>query len=226
MIDLYYHFGPNPTKIVLFLEEAKLPYRLIPIDTFKGDQFTPEFTRLNPNNKVPVIIDDGIILFDSSAILIHLGEKSGQFYPVATAEERAELLSWLMFAATGLGPYCGQAVHFRHFAPEPKEYAVNRYLFEARRHYSILDDRLSGREWIVADQYSIVDMAVWGWTRNIDFILGAEARQDYPSLMAFVDRISERPAAQIAASLRDSGAFKQSYDQEAHSHMYRHGGTQ
>ncbi|QUT04600.1 glutathione S-transferase N-terminal domain-containing protein [Sphingobium phenoxybenzoativorans] len=226
MIDLYYHFGPNPTKIVLFLEEAGLPYKLVPVDTFKGDQFTPEFTRLNPNNKVPVIVDDGIVVFDSSAILIHLGEKSGQFYPVGTAEERAELRSWLMFAATGLGPYCGQAVHFRHFAPEPKDYAVNRYMFEARRHYAILDDRLSEREWIVNGQYSIVDMAVWGWTRNIDFILGADARQEYPSLMAFVDRISERPAAKVAASLRDSGVFKQSYDQEAHDHMYRHGGTQ
>jgi GSH-dependent disulfide-bond oxidoreductase len=225
MIDLYYHFGPNPTKIVLFLEDAGLDYNLIPIDTFKGEQFTPEFTRLNPNNKVPVIVDDGVVVFDSSAILLYLGRKTGKFFPVDTPLAEGELLSWLMFAATGLGPYCGQAVHFRHYAPEPKAYAVNRYTFEARRHYQVLEDRLAEREWLVGGEYSIVDMAVWGWSRNVEHILGPGAGADFPRLTGLIERISQRPAADVAAGLRDQQIFKLAYDDEAHHHMYRHGGT-
>lgn len=220
MIDFYYNFGPNPVKVALFLEEAELPYRLIPVDTFRGEQFSPEITALNPNNKLPILVDDGVTVFDSNAILLYLAEKYQRFLPAP--EHRAELLSWLMFAATGLGPYCGQAVHFRHYAPEPKDYALDRYLFEARRHYGVIERRLAEEAWMVGGAYGIVDMAVWGWTRNIDFILGPEARADFPNLVRFLDAIDARPAARTAAGLRDKYDFKREFDAEARANMFRH----
>lgn len=223
MIDFYYNFGPNPMKVALFLEETGLSYRLIPVDTFRGEQFAPEISRLNPNNKLPIIVDDGTTVFDSNAILLYLAEKYDRFLPAAS--ERAALLSWLMFAATGLGPYCGQAVHFRHYAPEPKDYAVERYGFEARRHFGILDAHLAGRSWMVGNAFSIVDMAVWGWTRNIDLILGAEARTDFPSLMRLIEEIEARPAAKAAASFREKYNFKRELDAEARGNMFRHART-
>src|SRR6201995_96575 len=127
MIKFYYNLAPNPTKVALCLEEMGLPYELVPVDTRKGEQHTPEFLAINPNAKVPAIVDDGATVFDSNAILLYLGEKTGKFL----SKDRGQMLSWLMFIASGIGPYSGQAVHFRNFAPEPKDYAVNRYTFEA-----------------------------------------------------------------------------------------------
>jgi GST-like protein len=124
MITFYFNGSPNPTKVALFLEEAGLPYEPVAVDTRKGEQFAPEFLKLNPNGKVPAIDDDGTVVFDSNAILLYLAEKTGRF--LAPAHERAKLLSWLMFVATGIGPFSGQAVHFRHFAPEKVAYAHDR----------------------------------------------------------------------------------------------------
>src|SRR5215469_1733816 len=157
MLKLYYHPAPNPFKVALFLEEAELPYTFVPCDIRNGDQHKPEFTALNPNAKTPVIEDDGVVVFDSNAILLYLAEKTGKFLPAATLQARAESLSWLMFVASGVGPYSGQAVHFRHYAP-PSDYAVNRYRYEARRHFRILDDRLKAQRYIVGDSYTFVDM--------------------------------------------------------------------
>jgi GSH-dependent disulfide-bond oxidoreductase len=148
MLKFYFNGAPNPTKVALFLEEAGLPYEPVAVDTRKGDQFKPEFLKVNPNAKVPAIDDDGVFVFDSNAILLYLAEKTGKFLPAGTPANRAQLLSWLMFVATGLGPYSGQAVHFKHFAPKELEYAHNRYQFEAHRHYKILDDHLANsRYW-------------------------------------------------------------------------------
>src|SRR5580692_11946941 len=141
MIKFYYNLAPNPTKVALCLEEMGLPYELVPIDTRKGEQHAPAFLAINPNAKVPCIVDGDATVFDSNAILLYLGEKTGKFMPANTPKARGELLSWLMFVASGIGPYSGQAVHFTRFAPEPKEYAVNRYVFEAKRHYGIVDAR-------------------------------------------------------------------------------------
>ncbi len=174
MIRFYYNTAPNPMKVALFLEESGLPYEPIPIDTRKGEQFDPAFAALNPNNKVPCIVDDGVTVFDSNAILLYLAEKTGQFLPENTREARAQLLSWLMFVATGIGPYSGQAVHFRHYAPEPKDYANTRYDFEARRHYGILNTHLSNNSFMLGETYTIVDMAVWGWARLVPFMLADE----------------------------------------------------
>src|SRR5205085_2418117 len=181
MLKFYFNGSPNPTKVALFLEEAGLPFEPVPVDTRKGDQFKPEFLKVNPNAKVPAIDDDGIKVFDSNAILLYLAEKTGKFLPANTPANRAELLSWLMFVATGVGPFSGQAVHFKHFAPEKVDYANNRYQYEAARHYSVLDARLADRRYILGGVYTIVDMAAWGWARLVPFILGEDAWGRFPN---------------------------------------------
>ena len=220
MLKFYFNGSPNPTKVALFLEDAELAYEAIPIDTRKGDQFAPDYLAVNPNGKVPAIDDDGVIVFDSNAILLYLAEKTGKFLP--PAKYRGELLSWLMFAATGVGPYSGQAVHFKHFAPEPQPYAHNRYQFEVERHYTILDQRLADRRYLVGDAYSIVDMDVWGWTRMANFILGDGALDKFPNLKRLFDEISARPAAARANTLKDRHAFKAAMDEEARAVMFKH----
>lgn len=222
MLKFYYSLAPNPMKVALFLEEAGLDYEAVPVDTRKGEQFAPDFAKLNPNNKVPVIVDGEVTVFDSNAILLYLAEKTGRFLSDKTPTLRGELLSWLMFVASGIGPYSGQCVHFRHFAPEPKEYAVKRYLFEAKRHFSILDERLEGRDYMVGTDYGIVDMAVWGWARMVPFVIGEDAWAGLPHLKRHFDMVSSRPAAIRATAIKDRHAFKAEMDAEARSMMFRH----
>ncbi len=222
MIKFYFHPSPNPAKVALFLEEAGLPYELVPVDTRKGEQFDPKFLAINPNAKTPAIVDGDATVFDSNAILLYLAEKTGQFLPENTLPARGQMLSWLMFVATGIGPYSGQAVHFRHFAPEPKDYAVKRYLFEAQRHWGILDAQLAKHRYMLGDTYTIVDMAVWGWARAVPFVLGEEAWAKMPNLKRLFDEISARPAAQRANALKDRHEFKTEMDDDARRHMFRH----
>jgi GST-like protein len=222
MITFYYSLAPNPMKVALFLEEAGLPYDAVPVDTRKGEQFSPELTALNPNNKVPVIQDGDVTVFDSNAILLYLAEKTGQFLPENTPAARGDLLSWLMFVATGIGPYSGQAVHFRHFAPEPKDYANERYQFEAKRHYGIVDARLAQHAYMLGETYTIVDMALWGWARMLPFVIGDEAWTSLPNLKRWFDTVSARPAALRATALKDRHAFKTEFDAEARRNMFRH----
>jgi GSH-dependent disulfide-bond oxidoreductase len=221
MLKFYFNGSPNPTKVALFLEEAGLAYEPMPIDTRKGDQFKPELVALNPNAKVPVIVDDGVTVFDSNAILLYLAEKHGKFLPAKPAD-RGPLLSWLMFVATGVGPYSGQAVHFKHMAPEKVPYAEKRYLYEANRHFSILDAHLAKHMYMVGDTYTIVDMDVWGWARMIPFIVGEDAWAKWPNLKRLHDEISARPAAVKAVALKDKFAFKATMDDEARQAMFKH----
>ena len=215
MIKFYFNGSPNPTKVALFLEEAGLAYEPHPVDTRMGDQFKPEFVKINPNAKVPVIIDGETIVFDSNAILLYLAEKTGKFLPAAGDKNRAELLSWLMFVATGIGPYSGQAVHFKHFAPEKVPYAHNRYQYEVLRHYGIIEDHLKERRYMVGDTYTIVDMSLWGWARMLPFKLGDDAWSKFPHLKRLFDEISARPAAVKAAALKDQHPFKAVMDEDA-----------
>ncbi|MEZ7816397.1 MAG: glutathione S-transferase family protein, partial [Burkholderiaceae bacterium] len=121
MLKFFYNAAPNPMKVALLLEELGLPYEAIPVDTRKGEQFAPEFLRVNPNAKLPAITDGDVTVFDSNACLLFLAERAGQFVPaVSDAQQRGVMLSWLMFIASGIGPFSGQSVHFRHAAPEPK----------------------------------------------------------------------------------------------------------
>jgi GST-like protein len=223
MLKFYYSLAPNPMKVALFLEEAGLAHEAIPVDTRKGEQHLPAFTALNPNAKVPVIVDGDTVVFDSSAILLYLAEKTGQFQPAA--QDRGALLSWMMFLASGIGPFTGQCVHFKHYAPEKLPYAIQRYEFEAWRHWKILDAHLAGKAWMLGDAYGVLDMAVWGWARAVPFALGPDAWAQLPNVKRLLDTVSERPAAQRAAALKDKHSFKAEMDDEARRAMFPHLGA-
>lgn len=222
MIKFYFNLAPNPTKVALCLEEMGLPYEIVPIDTRKGEQHLPAFLAINPNAKVPAIVDGDATVFDSNAILLYLADKTASFLPPAGNKGRADLLSWMMFVATGIGPYSGQAVHFRNFAPEPKEYAVTRYTFEATRHWKILDERLASNRYMLGDTYTVVDMAVWGWSRLVPFVLGPDAMPTMPNLKRHLDEVSARPAAIRALALKEKYSFKAEMDEAAKLAMFPH----
>ncbi|MEL6233121.1 MAG: glutathione S-transferase family protein [Pseudomonadota bacterium] len=220
MLTFHYNTGPNPMKVALFLEEAGLAYEPVPLDTRKGEQHSAAFTAINPNAKAPAIVDDGVAVFDSNAILLYLAEKTGQFLP--PAEQRGALLSWLMFVASGVGPYSGQCVNFRFFAPEDQRgYGLTRYDFEARRHWGIVNEQLSAGPYMLGETYSIVDMAVWGWATRIPFMLGdQDAMAGFPHIGRLVDEINARPAAERANALAKSHSFKAEMDEEAKRAMF------
>ncbi|MDP6350663.1 MAG: glutathione S-transferase N-terminal domain-containing protein [Alphaproteobacteria bacterium] len=195
MIDLYFWPTPNGYKITIMLEEIGLAYQVIPVDIGKGDQFKPEFLAISPNNRMPAIVDpdgpDGapISIFESGAILIYLAEKTGQLMPT-DPRARYEVLEWLMFQMGNVGPMLGQAHHFRNYAPDKIEYAINRYTNEGGRLYQVIDNRLADHEYL-AGAYSIADIAVWPW------LLGERQGQDfadYPHLSRWRDAIKARPA--------------------------------
>jgi GSH-dependent disulfide-bond oxidoreductase len=223
MIRFYFHPTPNPAKVALFLEESGLPYEVVPVDTRRGEQHAEAFRAINPNGKLPAIVDtDGgrdVRVFDSTAILLYLGEKSGQFMGVPA--DRGELLSWLMFIASGIGPYSGQAVHFQRAAPEQLPYAINRYRREAERHYEVLDRHLPGRDFIVGDSYTIADIAAWGWLDRAPVVLGGgDPLGPYPNLKRWFQAIDARPAVARARKMGANLTFKQEMDEEAKRAMF------
>jgi GST-like protein len=221
MIRFYFHPTPNPAKVALFLEEAGLPYEMVPVDTSKGEQHLPAFRRINPNGKVPAIIDtEGpggkeARVFDSGAVLLYPGDKTGRF--LGSPEDRAELLSWLFFIASGLGPFSGQAVHFQFAAPDGLDYARNRYRREAERHYRVLEDHHQGRTFIAGDTYTIADMSAWGWIDRASRVLKGEGDPlaAYPNIKRWFAMIDVRPAVARARAVGASHAFKQERDEEA-----------
>jgi len=223
MIKFFYNVAPNPMKVALLLEELGLAYEAVAVDTRKGEQFAEAFLAVNPNAKVPAIVDGEVTVFDSNAILLYLAEREGQF--VATdlrSPERGQMLAWLMFVASGIGPFSGQSVHFRHMAPEPKEYALNRYDFEAHRQWGVIEKHLAGKNFMVGEAYSIVDMAFWGWARMLPFVLGTGEGTwtQYPNVKRLLDAISARPAAQRAEALKTKHAFKTEMDAQAKAFMF------
>ena len=222
MLKFYYNTGPNPMKVALFLEEAAIEYQAIPVDTRKGDQHKEDYIQINPNAKAPTIIDGDNVVFDSNAILLYLAEKTGKFLPTDSLESKSKLYSWLMFVATGIGPYSGQSVHFQHMAPEKIKYAINRYTFEAERHYNILNNHLEKNKYMLGNTYTIVDMAVWGWTRMIEKVIAQGELDKRNNLKRLMEDINERPASQRAekiASLNDH-QFKMEVDEEASKFMF------
>ena len=220
MIKFYWNTAPNPAKVALMLEETGLPYEVMPVDTRKGEQHSAAYKAINPNAKLPAIVDGDATVFDSNAILLYLAEKSGKFLPPDTPAARGQMLSWLMFIASGIGPYSGQYVHFKNFAPEPKEYAVNRYDFEAWRHWNIINDHLATSRYMVGDSYTLVDMALWGWARIVTFVLGADVYNNLPHVKRLVDEINARPAAQRAEAMKTRYTFKTEMDDEARRAMF------
>ncbi|NPC54311.1 glutathione binding-like protein [Caenimonas soli] len=209
MIDVFSWPTPNGHKVHIMLEECGLPYRAIPVNIGAGDQFKPEFLKISPNNKIPAITDpqgpDGkpISLFESGAILVYLAAKTGKFMPASDRAKYA-VLEWLMFQMGSVGPMLGQTHHFRMYAPEKLEYAINRYSNEAKRLYGVIDKRLSQNAWLGGADYSIADIATFPWLRsweNQGIVLA-----DYPHLKAWFDKIADRPAVQrgvkVLADLR------------------------
>src|SRR6188472_1785525 len=199
MIEVYSWATPNGHKVHIMLEECGLPYRAIPVNIGAGDQFKPEFLAISPNNKIPAIVDpdgpDGqpISLFESGAILMYLAGKTGKLLPTGTAE-RYQVLEWLMFQMGGVGPMLGQAHHFRIYAPEKIEYAINRYTNEAKRLYGVIDKQVAKEGYLAGSEYTIADIATFPWLRSwrnqgIDI-------EEYPNLKRWFDGIAARPAVQ------------------------------
>ncbi len=201
MLKLYSWATPNGHKIHIMLEECGLregrDWQAIPINIGQGDQFTPEFLAISPNNKIPALVDpngpDGkpISIFESGAIMLYLASKYGKFLPKSD-RQKFQTLEWLMFQMGGVGPMLGQNHHFRLYAPEKIEYAVNRYTNEAKRIYGVIDKRLSTSKFIACGQYTIADMAIFPWLRNWKN-QGVEL-DDYPHLKAWFEQIAARPA--------------------------------
>jgi GSH-dependent disulfide-bond oxidoreductase len=199
MIDLYAMGSPNVVKIYIALEEMGLPYTAHPVDVFGEAQFSPEFLRLNPNAKVPVIVDSEgpggrpYTVFESGAILVYLADKTGKFLAKDGAA-RYDALQWMMVQMTTVGPMFGQYVHFMRFAPKGNDYSLNRYRTQVRRVLEVLETRLAAVPFLGGQDYSIADIATFPWARNVGPLLGKPAEGDYPKLMAWVAKIAARPA--------------------------------
>lgn len=201
MIDLYYWTTPNGHKVTIFLEEAGLSYRIVPVNISKGEQFRPEFLAISPNNRMPAIVDqkpkDGgkpISVFESGAILLYLVEKTGKYIPEGL-RSRVEVIEWLFWQMGGLGPMAGQNHHFAHYAPEKIPYAIERYVKETNRLYGVLNKRLANREF-VAGRYSIADMAIYPWI--VPHERQGQKLDEFPDLKRWFIAIGERPAVHRA----------------------------
>jgi len=197
MIDFYFWTTPNGYKVLMFLEETAVPYRIVPVNISKGEQFEPAFLRISPNNKMPAIVDHSpaerglpISLFESGAILQYLAEKTGQFLSKDKAG-RAEVFQWLFWQMGGLGPMLGQNLHFGQYAPEKIPYAIDRYVDETSRLFKVLDKRLADREFI-ADDYSIADIASYPWVFKHPYL--KLELEDFPNLKRWYQTIEQRPA--------------------------------
>ena len=197
MLKFYFNLSPNPSKVALLLEELGLDYDPVPVDPRRGQQFEPAFLAVNPNGKVPAIVDGEVTVFDSNAILLYLAEKTGRFIP-ADVHGRAEVLQWLFWQMGGLGPMAGQAHHFRRYAPAGNDYAVDRYTRECARLYRVLDTRLSGRSWIAGD-YSIADMATFPWVSRFEW--HQTKLEDHPNVHRWFKAIGARAAVQKGMSV-------------------------
>lgn len=223
MIELHYWTTPNGHKISIFLEEAGLPYKIVPVNIRAGDQFKPEFLRISPNNRIPAIVDpepagggEPISVFESGAILVYLAEKTGKFLP-SDLRERFGILQWLFWQMGGLGPMAGQNHHFSQYAPEKIPYAIERYQKETNRLYGVLDRRLSGRDFI-GPEYSIADMAAYPWV--VPYERQGQKLEDFPNLKRWFERIRERPAVQRAYAIADNINTKPTVDEESRRYLF------
>ena len=222
MLDLYYWTTPNGHKAVIFLEEAELPYRLLPIHIGRGDQFDPQFLEISPNNRIPALVDNDIAdnkpqaIFESGAILLYLAEKTGRFMPVET-RARYEVIQWLMWQMGGLGPMLGQNHHFRGYSPEPVPYAVERYEKETQRLYKVLDKQLAGRDYICGE-YSIADMACYPWT--VPYERQGIVLENYPNVGRWMDEMAARPAVARAYQKGRELNTEATVDEEARKFLF------
>lgn len=222
MIDFYIWFTSNARKVAILLEELELPYRTHVVDIGRGDQFSPEFLAVSPNNKIPAIVDpdgpggESVAIFESGAILIYLAEKSGRFLPEKGAA-RYDVMQWLMFQMASVGPMFGQYNHFHNYAREEVPYARERYARECARLYRVMDQTLAAREYM-AGSYSIADIALWPWASN--FTGRGQDPETFPSVAAWAQRIGERPAVKRALEVVGSSPREGAIDDEHWENMY------
>jgi len=199
MLDVYFWTTPNGYKVTILLEELGWKYNVIPVNIGKGEQFEPSFLKISPNNRMPALVDhDGpggkpISIFESGAILMYLAEKAGGKFMPLEMRERYNVIQWLMFQMAGVGPMLGQAHHFRRYAPEQIQYAIDRYTNEARRLYNVIDKRVAEAGYL-AGEYSIADMATYPWLRTHNW--QGQKLEDFPNLKRWYDAIEARPAVQ------------------------------
>lgn len=220
MIEIFFAPSPNGQKVTIAVEEMGLDYRVTPINILRGEQFTPQFLAVSPNNKMPAITDHApagggapISMFESGAILIYLAEKSGKLLPTIP-RERAEVLQWVMWQMSGLGPMAGQVHHFARYAPEQIPYAIKRFADETGRLYGVLDTRLRDRKYVAGDQYSIADIAIWPWVAIHD--MHCQSFDDFPNVARWFDLVGQRPAVQRGmAVLKDMFTSTDPMDDEA-----------
>jgi GST-like protein len=227
MIDLHYFPTPNGWKVSIALEELGLPYRIVSCNIARGEQFTPEFLALSPNNRMPAIVDHDPVgggaplsVFESGAILHYLAEKTGRLLP-SDPRRRVQALEWMYWQMANQGPMCGQAGHFRNYAPEPLPYAIDRYTREARRLYEVLDRRLAGRAFI-ADELSMADILCWPWIQMRDH--HGQTLEDLPDLRRWFEALSARPAfvRGLAAGAELLSDMPARLDPEAKRHLFGH----
>ena len=223
MIDLYYWTTPNGHKITIFLEEADLPYSIVPVNISKGEQFKPEFLRFSPNNRIPAIVDNApavggrpVSVFESGAILVYLGDKTGKFLPTEPYS-RVEVMQWLFWQMGGLGPMAGQNHHFSQYAPEKIPYAIERYVKETNRLYGVLDKRLADREFVAGD-YSIADMASYPWV--VPYERQGQRLDEFPNLKRWFDTIRARPAVTRAYELAKKINVQPTVSEESKSILF------
>lgn len=218
MIDLYFWPTPNGKKISIMLEECGLPFKLQAVNIGRGEQFTEEFLRISPNNRMPAIVDNetGISVFESGAILMYLAEKSGQFMPTETAP-RYEVLQWLFWQMGGLGPMAGQLSHFINYAPEPNPYALERYRNEYDRLLGVMNTRLDNRDFLAGD-YSIADMASFPWVAGYKRF---DADLDpFPNLRRWFDELKTRPAVRRGMDAGKDWSRPQLTDEKARKILF------
>ncbi len=208
MIELHYWPTPNGHKITLFLEEADLSYRIVPVDIGRGEQFRPDFLKIAPNNRMPAIVDhepaDGgepVSLFESGAILLYLAEKTGRLLPTHLAG-KAEVTQWLMFQMSGVGPMFGQLAHFTRFAKEKIPYAIERYRNESLRILGVMDKQLGAREYL-AGEYSVADIATYPWLTGFATDYAPDLFENVPNVKAWLERVGARPAVQRGMKVPD-----------------------
>ncbi len=229
MIDLYFWPTPNGYKVTMMLEEVGLRYKVIPINIGKGDQFQPEFLKISPNNKMPAIVDhdvagEPLAMFESGAILMYLAEKTGKLMPADT-RGKYYVLQWLMFQMGTVGPMLGQAHHFRRYAPEKLEYAINRYTNEAKRIYNVVDKRLAEAPYLAGD-YSIADIATYPWL--VPHSMQGQDLDEYPNLKRWFEAIRDRPATQrgfavmadVVERMRQQAQQQQPQDKETWNNLF------
>lgn len=223
-LRLHYWNTPNGHKPVILLEELGLSYEIVPVDIGRGEQFAPAFLEINPNHKIPALVDDrapgpAATVAESGAILVYLAEREGRLLP-ASGPARARVMQWLFWQVSGLGPMAGQTHHFVRYAPRPIPYAIERYVGETARLYRVLDGALARSEWVAGEDYSIADIAIYPWI--VEHALQRQSLDDFPHVKRWFHAMAARPAVRAAYAMAERllGDSRARFDAQAARHIF------